>query len=124
MLIALLYLKNKLNFCFVKDKGKKKQAKENAFFFSSLVTYSAGKIFHTPRTVRTCVVNDLQTCSSAPFYRVATSWKSRGFFLLTWKVLDFCLLVQESPGKMFIKFSRDLPGQNVKLFFFIITGTL
>ena len=27
-------------------------------------------------------------------------------------------------GKIFIKFSRNLPGHNVKLFFFIITGTL
>jgi len=23
--------------------------------------------------------------------RVATSWKSLGFFLLSWKVLEFCL---------------------------------
>ena len=29
-----------------------------------------------------------------------------------------------TPGKIFIKFSRNLPGHNVKLFFFIITGTL
>ena len=28
-----------------------------------------------------------------------------------------------TPGKIFIKFSRNLPGHNVK-FFFIITGTL
>ena len=34
------------------------------------------------------------------------------------KVLEFCVLVLESPGKMFIKFSRDLPGQNVKFFFY------
>ena len=29
-----------------------------------------------------------------------------------------------SAGKIYIKFSRNLPGHNVKLFFFIITGTL
>ena len=29
-----------------------------------------------------------------------------------------------TPGKIFIKFSRNLPGHNVKFVFFIITGTL
>jgi len=31
------------------------------------------------------------------FLRVATSWKSPGFFLLSWKVLEVCLYVLESP---------------------------
>ena len=39
MLIALLYVKNKLNFCFVKYEGKKqtkkKQAKKRVFFYIS-----------------------------------------------------------------------------------------
>ena len=54
------------------------------------------------------------------------SWKVLDFFCCpgkSLKVLEFGLLVLESPGKMFLKFSRDLPAQNVK-FFFIITSTL
>ena len=53
--------------------------------------------------------------------------ESPGFFLLSWKVLESPWILFVSPGKswkMFIEFSRDFPGQNVKLFFFIITGTL
>ena len=56
------------------------------------------------------------------------SWKVLDFFCCpgkSLKVLEFCLLVLESPGKIFIKFSRNLPGHKVKLFFFfMITGTL
>ena len=59
--------------------------------------------------------------------RVATSWKSPGKSWIFFAVLESPWILFVSPGKswkMFIKFSRDFPGQNVKLFFFIITGTL
>ena len=55
------------------------------------------------------------------------SWKVLDFFCCpgkSLKVLEFCLLVLESPGKIFIKFSRNLPGHKVKFVFFMITGTL
>ena len=46
--------------------------------------------------------------------------ESPGFLLLSWKVLESPSILFVSSGKswkMFIEFSRDLPGQNVKLFF-------
>ena len=65
---------------------------------------------------------DLQGC-----HILEKSWKVLDFFCCpgkSLKVLEFCLLVLESPGKIFIKFSRNLPGHKVKFVFFMITGTL
>ena len=66
------------------------------------------------------------TCSAEGTYQVRTlTFDFQGCHILekSWKVMDFFCCPGKS-WKMLIKFSRDLPGQNVKFAFFIITGTL
>ena len=87
------------------------------------------KVLHPQKFVAACNLQTLFVLAchlaevSVTFARVATSWKSPGFFFLSWKVLVSLNFVYKS-WKNFKKFSRDLPGQNVKFFFVVITGTL
>ena len=59
----------------------------------------------------------VEVLSNSQINRVATSWKSPGFFSCPGKSLNF---VYKS-WKIFERFSHALPGQNSEV---IITGTL